>query len=84
MTADTLAFHAAAPKGGEGYVVLLYRPDAAGQVRWREWSSDDYMAPARDGTSSVDEIVRRVEGWARDRWTLSEPTQRISAWLRAR
>lgn len=84
MTPDTLAFHAAAPGGGEGYVLLLYRPDAAGQVRWSEWSSGDYMAPARNGTSGVDEIVRRVEGWARDRWTLSEPAQRITAWLHAR
>ena len=84
MTPDTLAFHAAAREGGEGYVLLLHRPDAAGQVRWSEWSSGDYMAPAQTGTSSVDEIVRRVEGWARDRWTLSEPAQRITAWLRAR
>jgi hypothetical protein len=84
VTADTLAFHAAAPRGGEGYVLLLFRPDPAGQVRWREWSSGDYMAPARDGTSSVDELVLRVEGWARDRWTLSESPHRISAWLRAR
>jgi len=84
VTADTLAFHAAAPRGGEGYVLLLYRADEAGQVCWREWSSEDYMAPAREGSSPVDEMVRRVEAWSRDRWTLSEPVQRISAWLRAR
>ncbi len=84
MTPDTLGFHAAAPEGGEGYVVLLERPDATGQVRWREWSSGDYTAPAREGTSTADEIVRRVESWARDLWTLSESPQRISAWLRAR
>lgn len=84
MTPDTLAFHAAAPGGGEGYVVLLYRPSADGQVRWREWSSDDYMAPARDGTSPVEEVAGRVDEWARAGWTLSEPPHRISGWLRAR
>ena len=48
---DTLAFHAAAPGGGEGYVLLLHRPDGDGLVRWQQWSSDDYMAPATDGAS---------------------------------
>ena len=81
---DTLAFHAVAPGGGEGYVLLLHRPDAHGQVRWREWNSDDYMAPARDGTSLAEEVVSRVEGWARARWTLSESPHRITGWLRAR
>jgi hypothetical protein len=84
VTPDTLAFHAAAQGGGEGYVLLLHRPGADGRVAWSEWSSNDYMAPARTGTSSVDEIVRRVEGWARDRWTLSESSHRIVGWLRAR
>jgi len=79
----TLAFHAAAPGGGEGYVLLLHRPDAAGRVRWQEWSSADYLAPARDGSSSADEIVARVEGWARAGWSLSESTHRIAGWLRA-
>ncbi|HET7463829.1 MAG TPA: hypothetical protein VFJ82_21415 [Longimicrobium sp.] len=81
---DTLAFHAAAPGGGEGYVLLLHRPGADGQVRWQEWSSADYMAPARDGTSPVGELERRVQGWARAGWTLSESPHRINSWLRAR
>jgi hypothetical protein len=80
---ETLAFHAAAPGGGEGYVLLLHRPDADRVVRWREWSSDDYMAPAREGSSTVDELVRRVEGWARAGWALSETSHRIISWLRA-
>lgn len=81
---DTLAFHAAAPGGGEGYVLLLHRPDGAGQVRWQEWNSGDYMAPARHGTSTAGEIERRVEGWARAGWAMSESPHRITAWLRAR
>ncbi|HET7232775.1 MAG TPA: hypothetical protein VFJ16_22385 [Longimicrobium sp.] len=82
--ADTLAFHAAAPGGGEGYVLLLQRPDADGQVAWRQWSSDDYMAPAREGTSPAEELASRVEGWARAGWALSESPHRITGWLRAR
>jgi hypothetical protein len=80
---DTLSFHAAAPGGGEGYVLLLHR-DADGQVRWQEWSADDYMAPARQGTSPAGEIERRVEAWARAGWALSESPHRINGWLRAR
>jgi hypothetical protein len=41
------------------------------------------MAPATDGASPVDDIVRRVEGWARAGWALSESTHRIAGWLRA-
>lgn len=80
----TLAFHAAAPAGGEGYVLLLEGPDADGQVRWQEWSSSDYMAPARHGSSPAEEIERRVEGWARAGWAMSETPHRIRSWLRAR
>lgn len=83
MSADALAFHAAAPDGGEGYVLFLERADG-GEVRWREWSSEDYMAPAREGTSSADEMATRVEGWARAGWTLSESVYRITGWLRPR
>jgi hypothetical protein len=84
VTPDTLAFHAAAPGGGEGYVVLLERADAEGRVRWREWSAEDYMAPAREGTSPASEVADRVEGWARAGWTLSESVHRITGWLRPR
>jgi hypothetical protein len=79
----TLAFHAARPGGGEGYVLLLHRPDAAGVVRWREWSAEDYLAPAREGSSPVAEVERRVREWARAGWTLSESETRITGWLRA-
>jgi hypothetical protein len=83
VTADTLAFHASAPGGREGYVLLLERA-GTGEVRWREWSSEDYMAPAREGTAPADEIASRVEGWARAGWTLSESVHRITGWLRPR
>jgi len=81
---DTLVFHAAAPGGGEGYVLLLERLDAAGRLRWRRWSSVDYLAPAQEGTSTTDEVARLVEGWARDGWSLNESPHRINSWLCAR
>lgn len=79
---DSFAFHAADGRGGEGYVVLLFRP-AAGRVAWREWPSEAYMAPGREGSSTVEELEERVAGWKRRGWTLSESPQRISAWLRS-
>ena len=81
---DTLTFHAQHPAGGEAYVVLLYPPDAAGRVAYREWPSTDWAAPGRDGVASADELAERVEGWRRARWTFSEPVERIHAWLARR
>lgn len=79
---DTLAFHAAAPDGGEGYVVLLHRPDDAGRVETTEWPSDGYLAPGRHGSSTADEVLERVRGWRRQGWALSESVERIESWLR--
>ncbi len=79
---DNIAFHAASPSGGQGYVVLLFRPDADGRVRYREWSSADYMAPGREDVTTVDEMNARVAEWARTGWKLTESPIRIEAWLR--
>lgn len=81
---DNLAFHAASPSGGQGYVVLLFRPDAGGGVRYREWSSADYMAPGREDVTTVDEMNARVAEWARTGWKLTESPIRIEHWLRNR
>jgi hypothetical protein len=79
---DNFAFHAQHPSGGEGYVILLFRP-TAGRVGYREWSSTAYTEPGREGSASVDELMDRVRGWAREGWKLTESPERISAWLRA-
>lgn len=81
MSQETLAVHAGHPQGHEGYVLLLYRPDAEGRVRWREWSSDDYVGPPREGSSSVDEIVARVAQWGREGWSLSESVPMVTGFL---
>ncbi|HEX8242999.1 MAG TPA: hypothetical protein VF541_05880 [Longimicrobium sp.] len=80
---DALTVHAAHPDGHEGYVLLLHRPDAQGRVSWREWSSDDYVGPPREGSSSVDEIERRLQEWTRGGWKLSESVHLVTTWLRA-
>ena len=82
LPADNLAFHARHPSGGEGYVVLLFRPEG-GRVSFREWHSDDYTAPGREGTAPVDVFEARVRGWAREGWALTESPERIAAWLRS-
>jgi hypothetical protein len=84
VSGESLTIHAAAPDGREGYVLLLHRPDAQGRVQWREWSSDDYVGPAREGTASVDEVEARVTGWAHEGWRLSESVHLVTGWLRAR
>lgn len=80
--ADNFAFHAAHPSGGEGYVLLLFRPDAEGTVHWREWSSTDVSRSGREGTSTVDEVIARAEAWHRAGWTMTEHPRRIAHFLR--
>ncbi|HEX8903732.1 MAG TPA: hypothetical protein VF771_02680 [Longimicrobiaceae bacterium] len=83
MTQDALTVHASHPDGHEGYVLLLHRPDQRGRVSWREWSSDDYVGPPREGSSSVDEIERRLRDWTEGGWKLSESVHLVVDWLRA-
>ena len=79
---DTLAFHAAAPGGEEGFVVLLHRPGEGGRVRTTEWPAGAYLEPGRQGETPVDELRARVRGWRSAGWTLREPVERIESWLR--
>jgi hypothetical protein len=81
MTA-TLAFHAASPDGDEGFVVLLQRPEGDGSLRTTEWPAGAYLAPGRQGESSIDDLLARVRAWRSAGWTLSEPLERIESWLR--
>lgn len=78
---ENIAFHAADPAGGNGVVVLLFRPDAEGRVRVREWSSANYTQPGREDLMPVDEMRARVHEWARAGWTLTESPVRIRQWL---
>jgi hypothetical protein len=79
-----IAFHAQDPAGGNGCVVLLFRPDAEGRVRVREWSSANYTQPGREDLVPVDEMRARVDAWARAGWTLTESPIRIAHWLQGR
>ena len=81
---ENIAFHAADPAGGNGCVLLLFRPDAEGRVRVREWSSARYTEPGREDVVPVDEMRARVEAWARAGWTLTESPVRIGHWLDGR
>ena len=83
MMSDALTVHASHPDGREGYVLLLHRPDAQGRVSWREWSSEDYVGPPREGSSTVDEIEQRLQEWDAGGWKLSESVHLVTAWLRA-
>jgi len=78
---DNIAFHAASPTGGQGYVILLFRPEADGTVRYREWSSADYTAPGREEVVPAEQIKARVAEWSRTGWKLTESPIRIGHWL---
>jgi hypothetical protein len=79
---DTLAFHAAAPGGAEGFVILLHRPEADGRLRTVEWPAGAYLDPGRPGETTPDELLARVRGWRSRGWSFSEPVERIESWLR--
>lgn len=81
VNTDTLAVHVAHPAGAPGVVLLLWRPDSSGRVAFREWGSDAWLAPGRDGEATVGEVWARIAGWRREGWRFSEPPQRLAAWL---
>ena len=82
MVAETIAVHAAHPSGAPGVLLLLWRPDELGRVSFREWFSDDWLAPGRDGVADAVDLWERVQKWQAERWILSEPPQRLANWLR--
>ena len=79
--ADNIAFHAQSPTGGQGYVILLFRPEPDGTVRYREWSSADYTAPGREDVVPAGQMMARVAEWSRTGWKLTESPIRIEHWL---
>lgn len=81
---DNIAFHATDPAGANGCVLLLFRPDAEGRVRVREWSSAEYTRPGREEVVTVQQIRARLDEWARAGWTLTESPIRIQHWLAGR
>lgn len=78
---ESFAFHAAAPDGDGGYVLLLDRPDADGFVRVRRWESPDYTAHAREERVRCDDLRERIERQRRAGWRFTAPPQRVLAWL---
>lgn len=80
-TAENIGFQANSPSGGEGWVIMLFRPDADGLVRYREWACDQADRPGHDRHAPVDELVRRVEEWRRAGWKFTESPIRITHWL---
>lgn len=80
---ETLAVHAAHPSGTPGVLLLLWHPDASGRVSYREWSSDDWLAPGKEGVAPTEELLERVRRWAASGWNFSEAPSRVEQWLDA-
>ena len=77
-----IGFQAKSPSGDEGYVIMLFPPDADGMVRYREWPcGQDPELPGRDRQTPAGELVRRVEEWRRAGWKFTESPIRITHWL---
>lgn len=81
IAAATLTVHAADPAGREAILLVFWPLDAAGRVRYREWTHEAWLAPGRDGDVPAGEMLDRVRGLATRGWKLSEPASRIEAWL---
>ena len=79
--ADNIGFQANSPSGDEGYVIMLFRPDADGVVKYREWPVSQGDQPGHDRQAAADELVRRVEEWRRAGWKFTESPIRITHWL---
>lgn len=77
----SLAFHAAAPGGTEGYVLLVEAGSAPGRVLVRRWRSPDYTAEVppleQEAADLRDSVVRE----ARAGWRFTLPPERVLAWL---
>ena len=78
---QTLAVHAADPSGTPGVLLLLWRPDAAGRVSFREWSSDNWLEPGKERIAEADELRERVRSWVARGWKFSEAPSRVEQWL---
>ncbi|CAN5838239.1 hypothetical protein BH23GEM5_BH23GEM5_13430 [soil metagenome] len=81
---DTLAIHAAHPSGAPGVLLLLWRPDPSGRVSFREWSSDDWLAPGREGVAEARELRERIQSWIERGWKFSAAPSHVEQWLDAR
>ena len=72
-------------QGGGGdpeSVLLIGRPDSAGRVRVREWTSNDWQS-AVEYDVTADEIVQRVERAVRAFRRVSEDPRSLRRWLGA-
>ncbi|MBA2564542.1 MAG: hypothetical protein H0V09_03860 [Gemmatimonadetes bacterium] len=78
---ETIAFHGAAPHGGEGFVLLLETPGEDGQVGIRRWASPDYTAAPVELRVSAREVRATIESQAALGWTFTLPLERIVRWL---
>ena len=78
---ESLAFHAAAPAGSDGYVLLLERPDESGWVRLRRWESPDYTAAPLELLERAADVRATISREIRAGWRFTAPPDRILAWL---
>jgi hypothetical protein len=81
---ESLGFHAAAPQGGEGYVMLLERMQPEALITVRRWDAPDYTAAPREERRSVAELRSQILREAKAGWHFTVPVERILFWLEAR
>lgn len=69
--------------GGQGepeLLLLIDRPNN-GMVRVRSWTSDDWSAVPADHQPKVLDLLRDIEGWARQRRGLNHQISVVRRWL---
>ena len=80
-SSDTLQLLVGGGQGEPELLLLIERPTADGAVRVRSWTSTDWSAPPAVSQRTAAELLRDVEGWARQRRRLNHEVTVVRRWL---
>ena len=78
---NTLQLLVGAGNGTPEMLLLLDKPNAEGVVRVRSWTSDDWSATPETRDLPKLDLLREIEGWARQRRRLNHQIAEVRRWL---
>ena len=77
---DTLQLMVGGGQGEPELLLLIERPND-GMVRVRSWTSDDWGATPAESQRRVIDLLRDIEGWAKQRRGLNHQISVVRRWL---
>lgn len=78
---DTLQLLVGGGRGEPEILLVLERPNAAGCVRVRSWTSNDWSAPPSSSERSASDLLRDIERWSRAGRSVNQPVGVVRQWL---